>query len=314
MLLEMQSFLSFDAAVHAVLRYLHKRIGFDLWMVTRLEGDELIVLQEEGEHYTIKRGDKFDWGGSLCHRMAHDLAPRVAPCVQDVPVYASTPNARQFGIGAYIGVPLTHEGRLFGVLCGLDSTPQPAAIVDELPLVELMAMLLNTILKTELAASEQTRRAERARIESMQDGLTGLYNRKGWNCLVELEETRCQQLGFPACVISIDLNGLKQINDTQGHSKGDELIQRAGQVLHNTVRQQDVVARLGGDEFAILCVECVQDAAKLMLARIQLAMQEAGISASLGLAARQPHLTLLNAYQQADERMYEHKRGCRRSL
>ncbi|HEY9638865.1 MAG TPA: sensor domain-containing diguanylate cyclase [Coleofasciculaceae cyanobacterium] len=308
-MLDIQSFPDFASAVHAILDYLHQRLGFDLWMVTRTEGDDWIVLQANDHGYGVKAGAVFRWTDSFCSRMVNDNGPRIAPCSSTVPAYATAPIASQVPIGAYVGVPLTHNGALFGTLCAIHPTPQPEAIATELPLVELMAKLLSTILHIELAASEQLRRAERSHVEAMHDGLTDLYNRRGWDQLLEFEEKRCEQYGHSACAISIDLDGLKQVNDTQGHAKGDELIRRAGQVLQQSVRKQDIVARVGGDEFAVLCVECNRDSGKQLLERLQSALKDTGVEASLGMAERHPGCSLYRTYEAADEAMY----GCKRS-
>ena len=132
----------------------------------------------------------------------------------------------------------------------------PVEIEEELPLVELMARLLMTIIKNELKANEEFRRAERASAEAMTDGLTGLYNRRGWDQLVAAEDKRCQRYGHPASVLSIDLDNLKSINDNQGHAEGDCLLRSAAEVLKTVTRDADIVARLGGDEFSVLAVEC----------------------------------------------------------
>lgn len=306
---DIQAFPDFDTAVHAVLDYLHQRLGFDLWMVTRTEGNDWIVLQANDHGYGVKNGDVFRWTDSFCSRMVENQGPRIAPCVSDIPAYVAAPIGNQVQIGAYIGVPLTHEGVLFGTLCAIHPTSQSETIAAELPLIELIGKLLSTLLHSELAASEQMRRAERSDAEAMQDCLTGLYNRRGWEHLLAFEEKRCEQLGHPACVVSIDLDGLKQINDTQGHAKGDALIYRAGQVLQTTVRQHDIVARLGGDEFAVLCIECPQEVGKQLVERLQAALKTAGIEASLGFATRHPGQSLLQAYNVADQAMYTCKRS-----
>lgn len=307
-MLDIQAFPDFDTAVRAVLDYLHQRLGFDLWMVTRTEGNDWIVLQTHDHGYGVQEGTVFQWADSFCSRMVDEKGPRIAPCSNAIEVYATAPIASQVPIGAYIGVPLTHSGTLFGTLCAIHPTPQPEAIASELPLVELMAKLLSTILYHELSASEQLRRAERAQSDAMHDELTGLYNRRGWDQLLGFEEKRCEQYGNAACVIAIDLDGLKEINDTQGHCKGDELICQAGQVLKSTVRHQDIVARMGGDEFAVLCVECNRDAGQQLMERFQVALQAEGVDASLGVATRRPGQSLFSTYQLADQAMYNHKR------
>ncbi len=309
-MLDVQGFSDFDSAAHAVLGFLHARIGFDLWMVTRTEGQDWIVLQASDHGYGVEEGDVFRWADSFCCQMVAGYGPRIAPRSDEIPAYAIAPIASQVQIGAYIGVPLTcSDGSLFGTLCAIHPTPQSETITSELPLVELLARLLSTILGADLHAAEQTRYAERARAELMSDVLTGLYNRRGWENLLASEEKRCQQLGYSACVISIDLDGLKQVNDSQGHAKGDELLRQTAQALLSTVRWQDVVARLGGDEFAILGVECDLSVGNLLMERIQTTLKAVQVEASLGIAPRDPSSGLFQAWVEADQAMYVCKRS-----
>ncbi|MBM0743292.1 sensor domain-containing diguanylate cyclase [Phormidium sp. CLA17] len=309
-MLDIQSFSGFDSAARAVLGFLQERIGFDLWMVTRTEGQDWIVLQASDHGYGVEEGDVFRWADSFCCQMVAGHGPRIAPCSDAILAYAIAPIGRQVQIGAYIGVPLTYsDGSLFGTLCAIHPSPQTEAITDNLDLVELLAKLLSTILNVDLYAAKQTRFAERAIAEAMSDALTSLYNRRGWENLLASEETRCQQLGYPACVILLDLDGLKQVNDAQGHANGDELLKQTAQALLSAVRRQDVVARLGGDEFAILAVECDRAAGSLLMERIQTSLMAVQVKASLGIAQRDPSSGLFQAWVEADQAMYVCKRS-----
>lgn len=312
-MLDSQSFANFDTAAREVLAYLQQRIGFDLWMVTRTEGNDWIVLQANDQGYGIQEGAVFRWTDSFCSQMVAGNGPRVAPRSEAIPAYAHAPIAQQVAIGAYVGVPLVcSDQALFGTLCAIHPTPQPEAITAELPLIELFAKLLSTLLQADLQAAVQARSTEQAQLEAASDALTGLYNRRGWDQLVAYEEQRCQQYGHPACVITIDLDGLKQVNDLQGHSQGDEFIRRAGQTLRQTVRKQDVVARVGGDEFTVLCVECSLANGEALVQRIQAALEHFQVQASLGIAARNPSQGLLQAWEASDQAMYLCKKSRRR--
>ncbi len=304
-----QSLKNFEAASHAVLSFLHQRLGFNLWMVTRTEADDWIVLQSEDHGYGVKEGSVFRWTDSFCSQMVLGRGPRVAPCSQEVPAYAAAPIGRQVPIGAYVGVPLTHrDGTLFGTLCAIDPSPQPSTIVSELPMIELLAQLLSTVLEAELKVAEQVRRAERAEADALTDGLTGLYNRRAWDQLLATEEGRCRRYGHPATVVAVDLDGLKEVNDNLGHAQGDELIRRAADALRRTFRDQDVVARVGGDEFLVLAVECDAVGARSLMTRVEAAFSASDVEASLGIAVRDPRLGLTHAVEQADEAMYCCKR------
>jgi len=300
----------FDSAARAVIAFLHQRLGFGLWMVTRTEGDDWIVLQTEDHGYNVAPGTVFRWADSFCSRMVQGQGPRVAPDSTQVPVYAAAPIARQVAIGSYIGAPLYKEdGSLFGTLCAIDPERQPAAITQEQELVELLAALLSTILQAELKTVEAVRQRERLQVEAYTDPMTALYNRRAWDSLLAREEERCRRYGPPAYVIAVDLDELKRVNDTLGHAAGDELIIRAAGALRQAARESDVVARIGGDEFVILAVECDRAGADAIVARLRAALAEAKVSASIGMAARAQVGGLHEAEAMADQRMYEEKRA-----
>lgn len=310
--MEELAFDNFQDASQAVLAHLHGRLGFRLWMVTRTSGDDWIVLQARDEGYGLHAGARLRWSDSFCRRMVEGLGPRVAPDSQKVAAYADAPIARELAIGAYVGVPLLQQdGTLFGTLCAIDPSPQPASLVDELPLIELMATLLSTILRLELSRAEAARRIERLVQDSELDTLTGVYNRRGWNRLVAREEERCRRYGHPAFVLLVDLNGLKETNDTEGHAAGDELIARASRALREAVREIDIVARLGGDEFGVVAVQCDPAGAQSLLARVRARLAFHQVDAAVGMAPRVAPAGLEAAVEQADRRMYEDKQRSR---
>lgn len=105
-----------------------------------------MMLQTVDSGYSIKPGDVFNWADTFCVQMVDGRGPMMAPRSADVPEYVSARIGQQVPIGAYIGVPLTKEdGSLFGTLCAIDPTPQPADISSELPTVQLLASLLSML-------------------------------------------------------------------------------------------------------------------------------------------------------------------------
>ncbi|HWQ95394.1 MAG TPA: sensor domain-containing diguanylate cyclase [Gammaproteobacteria bacterium] len=304
------SFSDFETSGRAVLAFLHRRLGFDLWMVTRTEGDDWIVLQSEDHGYGVAPGTIFRWADSFCSEMVKGNGPRIAPRSDAVPAYAAAPIGRQVQIKAYVGLPLTRaDGSLFGTLCAIHPSSQPESIVGEQELVEMLGAMLSTILQVELRATEEARRSERLQSEALIDALTGVYNRRGWDRLLVSEEDRCRRYGHPAAILMIDLDELKLVNDTQGHAAGDALIARAGSALRQTARSLDIVARLGGDEFGVLSVECDRAGGEALLKRVRTALADANVKASIGFAMRAPSTGLKGAWEIADQLMYEEKRS-----
>lgn len=299
----------FESAGQAVLAFLHRRLGMGLWMITRTQGSDWIVLQSEDHGYGVGAGQVFPWADTFCSAMVKGEGPRVAPDSRRVPAYAAAPIARAIPIQAYVGAPLRRpDGSLFGTLCAVDPQVQPDALHDAEELVDLMAGLLSLILSTELRAADAARQADRLAHEAQTDELTRLPNRRAWNAFLMREEERCKRYGEVAAVIAIDLNELKRTNDGEGHAAGDALIVRAADALRQVVREPDLAARLGGDEFGIVAVNCDLAGAGALARRVRDAFQRAGVKASLGIAVRDPAHGLEAALEQADARMYEEKR------
>ncbi|QSX07891.1 PAS domain S-box protein [Alkalibacter rhizosphaerae] len=97
---------------------------------------------------------------------------------------------------------------------------------------------------------EQKAYEERLTYLSFHDALTGLYNRAYYeDAIARLEKGRS---AYPITVFSMDIDGLKAVNDTIGHHEGDKLIIRCADFLRSIFRTEDLIARLGGDEFVVL--------------------------------------------------------------
>lgn len=306
---------NFEEAGQAILQFLYKRFGFDLWMITRVEGKDWIVLQSEDHGYGVKSGQVFKWADSFCTHMVKGKAPKIAPRCEDIPLYATAPIAQQVSIKSYIGQPILNEdGSLFGTLCGIDPNTKPESIVEDIEIIELLGSLLSKILQAELRQNQQVREVKRLKNKAFRDGLTGLYNRRAWDELIGKEEERCKRYGHPAAVFFIDINNLKEVNDNLGHVAGDQLIQQAADVLSDTVRSNDIVARLGGDEFVILSIENNKAGAERLLKRIIDNFAQTEISIAIGFSMRHPTRGLLFAAEQADKKMFEYKRKFKSGL
>ena len=102
--IDLLPFDDFETATRAMLAYLHERLGFSLWIMTRTEGNDWIVLQAGDHDYNVEEGEVFRWADSFCSRMILGRGPRVAPCSSDITPYAAASIGQQVLLCAYLGV------------------------------------------------------------------------------------------------------------------------------------------------------------------------------------------------------------------
>ncbi len=140
------------------------------------------------------------------------------------------------------------------------------------------------------------------------DSLTGLFNRHTWDTLFEQELAYTIRIKNPLSLMVIDLNKFKQINDTQGHLAGDNILQKTAKAIKNVMRDSDIIARWGGDEFVILLRNCTLEQAHIMEQRLHKQL-EGIIGASIGLTDYQPNDTADKMLGRADKDMYANKQA-----
>jgi diguanylate cyclase (GGDEF)-like protein/PAS domain S-box-containing protein len=164
---------------------------------------------------------------------------------------------------------------------------------------------------------------EKLRYLSLHDTLTGLYNRVYFEEeLSRIEKMRYQTIG----IISCDLDGLKIVNDTLGHDRGDTLLIGVAKVMRECFRESDVIARIGGDEFAVILpgasktvLESSCQRIREALAKYNVAHPELPLNISIGFAAKSgAFISMRDLLKEADSNMYReklyHKQTIRQSI
>jgi len=295
----------FAESANRVVSYLNEHTPLTDWSVSRLAEGEQIHLHVAQDDL-LSTGDRIAWTQSFCSRMAAGAA-HVVPDPRRDPNYADLPAAAT--VGAYAGYTISDStGEVFGVLCGIRSQSlSPDEEVDE-QLVRLFSELLTTQLELSRDVDRERRQSEIAEASAQSDPMTGAMNRRGWDRVVTEAQGRLDGFGDPVAVAVVDLDGLKTINDSLGHSAGDEFITRAASALQRTDPVGSLVARIGGDEFVVLSDGVTPRQAEPHFAAFMRALEAAGVSASLGFAAAEPGiLSIAQAVQLADRRMYESK-------
>jgi diguanylate cyclase (GGDEF)-like protein len=305
---------AFDAACRMVVDYLAYVVPLDAWAVTRVADGHQTMLVTADSGYGLAPGHSAPWTASMCQYMVAGSAPRIVPDTRRVPDLeriATEAASQGMQVGTYVGTPIvTSDGRLFGTVVGMNREPVDAGLVTQEPLLDLLSSLLSSVLEADTAAVDSARALERAVSDAESDALTGLLNRRGWERWLDREDDRFRRFGDPASVVMLDLDGLKAVNDTDGHDAGDRHLRHCAAVLRSTIRSTDPLARLGGDEFALVAQVGVEDAQNLV-ERLREALDAAGVPCSIGSAPFTVAGGFPGACAEADALMYADKRARR---
>jgi diguanylate cyclase (GGDEF)-like protein len=145
---------------------------------------------------------------------------------------------------------------------------------------------------------------DRLRVAAERDFLTGLLNTRAFDAALS---TQLEQ-GKPFGLVLGDMDNLKDVNDTEGHAVGNDVLRRAGEILTQELEEHDEVARVGGDEFAVITSVPGTDSVRALCSRLTAALAGQGMSMSFGWAVcpRDGDSSLL-LYRAADERLYAQK-------
>lgn len=278
----------FSGAVDATLSALQALIPLDMWMLTRVESDDWVVLHTHGHAPRIRPGAQFSWQHSYCVHMNAGDGPNIAADARTVPAYASAPINDVATIGCYIGFPLYDaDGELFGTLCGLHPEPMDPAIEHHEPVVRALAASLGHLLRLSQRAEGLDRLRQHAALAAHSDPLTGVLNRHGWELALDAEETRCQQSGQPAGIILLDLFPGDSGADSTGIQDDTDLV-RAILALQGLAGPTDLIGRLGGTRFGLLAIDLREQPLAAQARHIHQALFEQAIPAAIGHAMRKP--------------------------
>jgi diguanylate cyclase (GGDEF)-like protein len=224
------------------------------------------------------------------------------------------------------------DQRYASQFCGLTADLQTIAKLDDLPQLRSSLVRKATELKScvELMAQESERaiaalsskvtvyesKLQTAEQLALKDSLTGVANRRCADGRMDWYIAQRQ----PFCVLILDLNGFKAINDRHGHTAGDSLLKQFASELQSSMRSTDLVARWGGDEFIVI-LNCELAHTRLQVDRIRqwtfgdYAIQtgngraelKVSVSASIGVAEWIPEMSRQHVIELADAAMYQDK-------
>ena len=209
---------------------------------------------------------------------------------------------------------LTYEDRLIGALVIYHTTA--GCFTDE------HRRVLGRVSEQAAAVIHNSTRYEQTRHESQTDALTALPNRRSFERQVTAGLLRSLQEQTGASLVMLDLDRLKEVNDTYGHEAGDRALRAIGNVLRSTVRETDLCARFAGDEFVVVLWECDRGHEARRVAELQNAVAaypfepRPGVRMPLSISAGcarfpQDGMTVDELVVAADSRMYQDKAGRR---
>lgn len=220
----------------------------------------------------------------------------------------TTPLQEKDIYGYWVPMMLKDSRKGYIVLDNIYTLSEPSHAAVRV-LAELCGLLAITL--------ENIRLFQNVKVHAQYDDLTGVYNRRMGMARIEqlIEGARSPQDAFVLCYM--DLNGMKKVNDTLGHSAGDAMLLEFIEILKGQVRKKDILCRLGGDEFLLLFPGCDMTEAEKVWDRIAGTVERANaakdlpfeISVSHGMAAFDPKapMTAAQLITCADQRMYEEK-------
>ncbi len=300
-----------------ILEFLRSELAMDGFVLYHKEMDTGFVEFISGNFPGVKEGMDNESLSTISNAVA---GGHFAPIVSDVTqtAYQELQVFQNFNPTSIVALPITSSNALTStLLCGISTSKPDNDLINRQALLEFCAhQVANAI--SDLSSNLNTiNEIESLTEQAFRDSMTGLLNRNGWEAAVEATMRNGFGDNRSVSVFVVDVDGLKQLNDTQGHAAGDEAIRKVAIVLQQFFAPQGIapfaddepfVARTGGDEFIGLQFGCDDEEAQMLIASINKALSTTGIAVSIGAACCRSIRKLPKAILNADEVMYEQKK------
>jgi len=187
--------------------------------------------------------------------------------------------------------------------------------------VDHICIILYDVTDTAVNKAAQQKANRQLQGLSRTDHLTGLFNRGYWELRLIQEFKRFDRYESPCSLIMLDIDHFKKINDSYGHTVGDEAIRSVSRIIKEQVRELDVAGRYGGEEFGVVLPNTNGDGACVIADRLRVAIERTPIYAeghevkftiSLGIAELNEHMhDHRNWIEKADQALYKSKESGR---
>ena len=246
------------------------------------------------------------------HAIVRPTEPMVIPDLQldqrfvGNPLVAQAPHLR-----FYAGAPIVDaNGLALGTIAVIDAQPRPFSGAQCAALTDLSALVVTAL--------QARRRAMDLQRLSLVDHLTGIGNRACFDRALTSELKHSMRTGEAFSLLTMDLDGFKDVNDVHGHQAGDEVLCEVARRLSALVREGDVLTRMGGDEFAIVVRHGTRLSAQSLAQRVVGSVQQpitlssgqtVAVGVSVGIADYADDVAMpATLLARADRELYESKR------
>jgi len=253
---------------------------------------------------------------SMCQVFAHDIATLKNP---PLPAHSLCQDIFSSGHPCLCVPIIAHEEKI-GILTLLDPQTIAQATLSGIALTEKLTLMARIVAQYALSLAN-LRLREKLRLESIRDALTGLYNRRYMESVLEQEQYRLNRHPAPVSIIMLDIDHFKRFNDTYGHDAGDAVLKGLGQFLKTQIRDEDIACRYGGEEFMLMLMNATLEVARVRAEQILKELRgltihyrdhDFSLTASIGVASFPIHgHQLTEIIKAADTALYSAKTGGR---
>lgn len=250
----------------------------------------------------------------ILSKVLREGIPVRAKDIKDLPEFRGLPSAHPVNIQSILIIPLLLREAIIGEIILANRIGADGFTEDDEDVLLTFGFHASFAL-------EKARFHQEVRQLATIDGLTGLYNHRTFQERLETEIERAKRFRSKFSLLMMDIDHFKKLNDTYGHSTGDEILKRVGCKILENIRNIDLAARYGGEEFAVILPETPLEGARITAERIRDTISDYRISqgeniisvtVSIGIATYPDNATTRkDLIERADSALYQAKRDGR---
>ncbi|WP_246542504.1 diguanylate cyclase [Roseibium polysiphoniae] len=314
--------LGIDAKIQQILRIGCEHFDLPFGIISRIVDNTYSINWAQSPNGELEAGASFPLGDTYCsHTIEADKPIAIAHTAKSE--LALHPCYRAFALEAYIGVPLLVDGERYGTInfTSADVRQRPFTKTDKEIIRQFADWVGNEIARQKDHDELMEAKVRLERIASVDD-LTSILNRRAFLERANTEVARFRRTQETFSAVLIDIDHFKSINDTYGHSVGDEVLKRFTAVVSKLLRAVDVFGRVGGEEFCVLLDRTGPADALMVAERIReivttdckLPGVAGGVTCSMGIATiSNDDVEFSTLLQRADVALYQAKNNGRNS-